>query len=124
MTRDYFVFEVHSEIRITRAELKELIDCAKAHYDHTCRGMAEVGGLLYGWLFWFDHELDGDPDESYPRKLSTRELDLLVKVTEMPRTPLAGKLHVQLKMLFIEAQNAYREVNKHLVEAQPATEAR
>lgn len=121
MTRDYFVFEVFSEIRLTRPELRELIECSKHHYDHTCRAASERGGILYRYLFWFDDgqggdPLDGDPEETKAEKLSSRDLDLLVKMTELPMTPLAGKLHVQLKMLLIEAGNAYRDVNKHLVE--------
>lgn len=117
MTRDHFVFEVHSEIRLTRPELKELLRCSREHYDHTCKALSQRGGLLYGWQWIFDDTLDDKPDatDTAAQKLSVRDLNLLVKVTENPTTELAMTLHLQLRGMFYEARDAYRKVNAHLI---------
>lgn len=128
MTRDYFMYEVLSELRLTRPELRELFRCSRKHYDATCRDISRPGpkSFLYGWQWGFNPDLPDfnpdlddtapDLDDTAACKLSMREIDLLVKVTENPTTELAARLHLQLKGLFFEARDAYRKVNAHLVD--------
>jgi hypothetical protein len=65
------------------------------HYDHTCRQLAEHGGLIYGWvnLLCDFHE----PDELPTLSLDARQADLLTQVLE-----IGGYLQTEEEREFIK----------------------
>jgi hypothetical protein len=113
--RDYFVFEVLTEVSFTKEDVDFLIDCSEHHYDGTCRRVSQEGGFVYGMR----NVLRVPPGEDMKPgtwKLSMSNLDLLCKVTERLGYPDANSspLHLTLRELLREARDKYREVNKHL----------
>ena len=114
MERDYFVFEVMTEVRFTKEDVDFLVLCSERHYDTTCRNLSR-DGMINGMR----NVLRVPPGEEVVPgtwKLSMSDLDILIKVTERLCYPDANSspLHLKLRELFREARDKYREVNKHL----------
>lgn len=115
MKRDYFVFEVLTEVSFSKEDVDFLIDCSEHHYDFKCRSVSQEGGFVYGMrnVLRVPPGVDMKPGTW---KLPMGDLDLLCKVTERLGYPDANvsPLHTTLKKLFREARDKYREINKHL----------
>lgn len=65
------------EFKLTTVQLDILLACASAHYDHTCKAAAAVGGVVYGW-----RNMTIMPAESLPVWATYRDLDLALKILE------------------------------------------
>lgn len=126
MIRDFFVFQVQTEVRFTKSDLDVLTQCSKEHYDWKCRSLSNPGGFLYGMrnalesvaILNEEEGLDGEPMGTW--NLSTTDLDLLCKVTENCGIPdeVILPMHLQIRQLFVEADRKYREINAHLLPSQ------
>ncbi len=76
-------------IELPDQELDLIIECAKHHYDGTCRQAAAVGGFLHGMSNFREH----------PHSLTLRELDLISKIVEACNVlPSEGKAELALKI--------------------------
>lgn len=71
-------YKVSACITLTRRELQLLMSMSEGHYDHTCRSLAGLGGVLYGLKNYME---DSD---SVDATLSQRQINLLCKVMEQP----------------------------------------
>lgn len=91
--------EPELELSFTPEEVKQLVECAKRHYDSTCRGLADRGGMIYG----FTNRCAVAGARPIVVVLSMRDIDLLCKVTENdPR----HRLHQALAKAFRRAAAA------------------
>lgn len=72
------VFYLH----ITKSVIDTCLTLSSLHYDGTCKAAGKLGGFLYGWKNHIEHFTP----ETLVRA-SFRELDLLLKICEMPVTP-------------------------------------
>ena len=71
-------YKVSACITLTRRELQLLMNMSEGHYDHTCRKLAGLGGVLYGLKNWMEEE------DSVDATLSQGQINLLCKVMEQP----------------------------------------
>lgn len=113
MRRVHYRFEVRIEIEFTLEEVKQLQDCARRHYDSTCKKAAEPGGILYNLEFYIE-------DGKYSREFTMRDLDLLCKITEcllIYDLQEEGRLALnnKLRSLFYEASQELSKLNAHLL---------
>lgn len=112
MQRVHYRYDVRIEIEFTLEEVKQLQDCARRHYDHTCKKAAEPGGILYN--------LEEPYEGKYRSEFTMRDLDLLCKITECLHfgdLQEAGRLALnnKLRNLFYEASQELSKLNAHLL---------
>lgn len=117
MTRDYFVFEVMTEVRFDKNDVDLLMEFSSRHYDAKCKSLSQPGGFIYG----MKNAISPIPGEANPPatatwKLSISDLDLLCKVVEPIVNADREKvpLFMQLRELLLDAGDKYRELNAHL----------
>lgn len=99
------VFDVAFEPKIyftlSLDEVAMLMECAKCHYDFTCKSTAAVGGFLYG-----ASQNDGR------FSITLRQLDTLCKIIEMP----PPRLNMQLGGFFHSMMKQAKDITPELKE--------
>lgn len=94
MKLEAFSYEVEGKVVVTKAELANMIRCAEGHYDATCRSTAIPGPRAFlngmrnslrspGSDEHVDFEKASESDVATDH-LTTRQLDLLLKILESP----------------------------------------
>ncbi len=115
--RDYFKFDVMTEVIVTEAFVDTLILSSERHYDRLCREQSMEGGCLRGMKNSFSYyRIPEAPPKTITWQLSTHDLDVLAKVTE----PLVGgdfrneprlEAHGLILKLLWEAKAEWKRVN-------------
>ncbi|HWF03564.1 MAG TPA: hypothetical protein VHA06_07755 [Candidatus Angelobacter sp.] len=109
MTLQKIFYSPKAMLEFTKADIVTLRDCAEAHYDHTCRQTAQVGGFIYGLVNSSEVFVD-----SVERLFTFREVDLMGKITEIPPAHLrnaAAALHFQFHNILHQLNEAFKEKN-------------
>lgn len=114
MRLEAFNYEVEGKVVVTKAELQNMIRCAETHYDATCRSTAIPGPRAFlngmrnsmrspGSDAHVDFETAAESDTSTDW-LTTRQLDLLLKILESPAAlpELYWKVHEVYKAVVAE----------------------
>jgi hypothetical protein len=97
------IFEPKAEVEITKADLAQLFVSAEHHYDDVCRQLANKGGLLWGTRNMLDK------DEMVIQTLSSRDLNILCKVSESPACGI--DLHLKLCAIFAKIRSERERIN-------------
>lgn len=108
MKLEAFSYEVEGKVCVTKAELTNMIRCAETHYDATCRSAALPGPRAFlngmrnsmrspGSDAHVDFEAAAEADTSTDW-LTTRQLDLLLKILESP-SAMPG-LHMKVREVY------------------------
>lgn len=110
MVRERHIYDVKSVVRVTKAEVEQLVVFAARHYDSKCRSTALKGGMLYGILNQFCGD---DPEEEVSVEFSSRDLDLLCKITEPVTNTDIPKVqpYFQFKEWWVDAANELHRIN-------------
>ncbi len=81
--RDFFKFDVTTEVVVTEALVDTLILSSQRHYDRLCKEQSMEGGILRGMKNSFSYyQIPEAPPQTVTWPLSTHDLDVLAKVTE------------------------------------------
>lgn len=118
MKRTAFSYEVSARLDFTLEEATFLRDRAREHYDAACRAAAEPGqhspaGLINGMVNAAD-SLSETPGRGW-RWFTFREIDLLCKVLELPRShpehsATAWQLTLELKRALGDIRDEYQRL--------------
>lgn len=114
-------YKVEAELRFTKVEVDYLIDRAKRHYDHTCQmygcAIGETGAVVNGVVAQL--RLFPTDKNTSKRVFSSRDIDTMLKIIEMPdyNPPAATRktreeLFIHLRAAFRLIQNRYSELTK------------
>lgn len=117
LQRDYFKFEVTSELRFTAQDTALLMKCSARHYDLTCRKAGLLGGFVYGMHMGATELAEENGTGTYP--LTLMQLDLLAKIMESGGTGEEVDLYLNVKRLLREAIDASTQANRHLIDRTP-----
>lgn len=106
MKLEAFSYEVEGKVRVTRAELENMILCAEGHYDVACRAAAKPGpgGFLNRMLNNMTAWAEDPPRrrDDVTDHLTKRELDLLLKILESPSA---------MPQLYLEVNKVYNAIS-------------
>lgn len=85
MERTGFEYKVSATVRLTHPEVEHLAYQASRYYDGKCRALVPPGpGAVLNRMRNSFFDTNGEPSEHAEVELSLREMNLLLKVLEMP----------------------------------------
>ena len=111
-------YTVAASLEFSRPDLEVLIEIGSHHYDGLCRQTAREG-FLSTWLTQMEHVPEWRV--ALPVEVTTRRMDIMVKILEMAgsvlhgdehKQKIAGRIGMGLRAAFLDCNKEWKRLNK------------